>query len=259
MRRWRGQILAEIYPPLGSRDVDTIVAEIRRLEPDAVLNTLNGDSNVAFFERLRAAGTTPQKTPTISFSIAEEELRSLPVHLMVSDYAAWSYFQSIQNAGNIRFVRDFKRRYGEERVTSDPIEMAYVAPHIWAAAVASAGSVEPPLVRAAAVGRSFRAAEGMIHIDRVNHHSWKPVHIGRVRGDGQFDIVWSSERPIRPEPFPALRSRQEWTQFLAELNKRWGGRWVSPASGVSLFYSNPHAEPQFAQRPETRRSKDAAR
>src|SRR5262249_62074198 len=104
-----------------------------------ILNTINGDSNVAFFRALRAAGVTPDRIPTISFSISEEELSSLSLKNVVGDYAAWNYFQTVDRPQNHAFVKRFQARYGNQRVISDPMEAAYFGVHLWAQAVEEAG------------------------------------------------------------------------------------------------------------------------
>jgi len=226
---WRGRIVGEEYVPLGSSDLEPIARAIAAAQPDAILNTLNGDSNIAFFTALRAAGITPARVPTMSFSLAEQEIRSLPADTIAGDYAAWNYFQSLDTGENQQFVRSFKARYGADRVTSDPIEAAYVGVHLWAAAASAAGSPEPAAVRAAVADRSIRGPGGMIYIDPENRHAWKTVRIGRIRPDGQFQVVWSSEYPIRPVPYPPQRTVQAWEELLKQLQTSWGGRWVKPS------------------------------
>jgi urea transport system substrate-binding protein len=228
VKAWHGTIAGEEYLRLGSRDVEPIVRAIVAAKPDAILNTLNGDTNIAFFKALRAAGVTPARIPTMSFSIAENELQTLPKDMMTGDYAAWNYFQSIDTDANQTFVQAFKARYGQNRVTSDPIETAYAGVNLWAAAVAAAGTPEVDAVRKAIGDRSQRGPGGMIYVDPGNHHTWKTVRIGRIRPDGQFDIVWSSEYPIRPVPYPPQRTAQAWDGMLQQLFTSWGGHWVKP-------------------------------
>ena len=225
---WRAQIVGEEYVRLGERDMSAVIKSILASKPDVILNTLNGDSNIAFFESLRAAGITPAAVPTISFSIAENELQSLPRDKMAGDYAAWNYFQSIDTAVNQQFVDAFKARYGAARATSDPLEAAYVGVHLWAAAVTAAGTSDVRKVRQAIADRSQRGPGGMIYIDPENRHAWKTVRIGQIRPDGQFDIVWSSEYPIRPIPYPPQRTVQAWDAMLQQLYTSWGNRWVRP-------------------------------
>jgi urea transport system substrate-binding protein len=225
---WRGQVVGEEYVRLGERDMSGVIKAIVAAKPEVILNTLNGDSNVAFFDALRAAGITAAAVPTISFSIAENELQSLPREKMAGDYAAWNYFQSIDTAINQQFVQAFKARYGAGRATSDPLEAAYVGVHLWAAAVTSAGTTDVKKVRAAVANRSQRGPGGMVYVDPENRHTWKTVRIGQIRPDGQFDIVWSSEYPIRPVPYPPQRTVQAWEAMLQQLYASWGNRWVRP-------------------------------
>lgn len=230
-----GEIVGEAYAPLGGRDLAGIVDAIARARPDVILNTINGDSNVAFFQALRRAGISPAKIPTVSFSIAETELATMGVKDFVGDYAAWNYFQSVDSEENRRFVEGLRRRMGPGTTASDPMEAAYLSVHLWARAVQEAGTTASAAVLEALADESFPAPEGVVHIDALTHHTWKTVRIGRVRDDGQFEIVWDSGRPVRPTPFPAYRSRAEWEAFLTTLFVRWGGRWVNegPTPGGS--------------------------
>ena len=223
-----GEIVGEEYLLLGSSDVDELVKKIVDTKPDAIFNSINGDSNLAFFKALRAAGITPDKIPTISFSIAEAELQAMGAADFAGDYAAWNYFQSIDSEKNNEFVAKFKKTYGASRVTDDPIEAGYFGVHLWAKAVKDAGTTEIEAVRKALPKQSFEAPEGMVYIDGENQHTWKIVRIGKIRPDGQFEIVWSSEKPIRPVPFPVYRSKVEWNQFLTDLFKSWGDKWANP-------------------------------
>jgi urea transport system substrate-binding protein len=196
-----------------------------------ILNTINGDSNVAFFQALRAAGVTPQKIPTLSFSIGETELQHLGSHGMAGDYAAWNYFQSLATPENKRFIEAFRRTAGPNAVTSDPVEAAYFGVHLWAQAVREAETTDPDAVRKAIRGQGFAAPEGLVYIDGETQHTWKTVRIGRIREDGQFDIVWESRKPVRPLPFPIFRTRREWENHLSDLQKAWGGLWANPKAG----------------------------
>jgi urea transport system substrate-binding protein len=221
-----GQVVGELYVPLGSRDMTDIVNEIGRARPDVILNTINGDSNAVFFHALRQAGISPAQSPTVSFSIAETELATMGVKDFVGDYAAWNYFQSVDSEENRRFVEGLRRRTGAT-TASDPMEAAYLSVHLWARAVKEAGATEATAVLETLADQSFAAPEGVVYVDAATRHTWKTVRIGRIRSDGQFDIVWDSRRPVRPTPFPAYRSRAEWETFLTTLFDRWGGRWVN--------------------------------
>lgn len=225
----RGDIVGEEYFLLGSRDVAAVVAKIKATRPKLILNTINGDTNVEFFKALRAAGITPAEIPVMSFSVGEEELRSLGGgETLAGNYAAWNYFQTTDTPENAAFVANYKKRYGADRVTSDPIEAGYFGVHLWAQAVTAAASADATQVRLAVRKQSFLAPEGMVYVDLDNLHTWKGVRIGKIRPDGQFDIVWRSQRPVRPVPYPIYRTKAEWDEFLAALYKSWGNRWENP-------------------------------
>ncbi len=229
----RGEIIGEEYALLGSNNVADMVQKIVKTKPDIILNTINGDTNVVFFEALRAAGVTPEKIPTISFSIAEDELRSMNPGKMAGDYAVWNYFQSIDSKENREFVRRFKDKYGADRVTDDPIEAGYFGVYLWAQAVKDAGNVDVSAVRKAILNQSFNAPGGIVTVDSENQHTWKTVRIGRIKADGQFDIVWSSDKAIRPVPYPVYKSKTEWEKLLADLYNGWGQNWANPSKEMS--------------------------
>ena len=222
------EIVGEEYLLLGNSDVGDMVRKIAAARPDIILNTINGDSNVAFFRALRAASITPNQTPTISFSIAEEELSSLSVKDLIGDYAAWNYFQTVDRPQNRQFVERFQAKHGKQRVVSDPMEAAYFGVHLWAQAVAEAGEASTSKIRQAIRGQSFDAPEGMVRIDRETLHTSKTFRIGRITKDNRFEVVFSSETPIEPIPYPTTRSKGDWDAFLLDLNLGWGGRWANP-------------------------------
>jgi urea transport system substrate-binding protein len=224
----RGEVVGENYIRLGSRDVKEAVRKISQLRPDVILNTINGDTNVAFFRELRAAGITPKEVPTMSFSVAEDELHILGASEMAGDYASWNYFQSIAGDANAAFVKNFKGKYGQQRVTDDPMEAGYFGVYLWAQAVTDVNSANVRAVRQAIKHQSFNAPEGLVYIDGENQHTWKTVRIGKIRKDGQFEIVWTSDRPVRPVPYPIFRLRTEWELFLQSLYDGWGGHWANP-------------------------------
>ena len=212
-----GQVIAERYLPLGSSDMAATVAEIQQLRPDAILNTINGDSNFNFFQALQT--TDAKNTPILSFSVSEGELATYTELSLDAHYAVWSYFQSIDTVNNRRFVADYQRLFGAHRVTSDPIEAAYVGVNIWAQAAQDVGSVEPEQVNNAVLLQTFDAPSGMVSVDKATRHTWKRVRIGKTQPDGQFKELQASPYPIRPEPFPSYRSNAEWQQIVEEISE----------------------------------------
>lgn len=222
-----GEVLADEYILLGSQEVDSIILKIKELQPDVILNNINGDSNIAFFQGLRQAGITAAQIPVFSFSVAEDELRSLDVEQMVGNYVAWNYFQSVKTPENERFVNNYQEKYGQNRVTDDPIEAGYISVYLWAEAVKAAGTTDLEFVKKKLPNRSFQAPQGLVYIDDETQHIWKTVRIGRILDDGQIDIVWDSHKPVRPQPFPKSRSRKSWEVFLESLYQGWDQKWAN--------------------------------
>ncbi|MCS6835739.1 MAG: urea ABC transporter substrate-binding protein [Anaerolineae bacterium] len=228
-----GEIVGEAYLLLGDTAVQPIIETIIQTQPDFILNTINGDSNIAFFDGLRAANIRSEDIPTLSFSIAEPELQTLTLDNVVGDYAAWTYFQSIDRPENQAFVERFHARYGEDRVISDPMEAAYFGVYLWSQAVTDAGDTHPQVVRRAMHRQSFNAPQGVVYVDPQTQHVWKTVLVGQIGADGQFKVVWSSVNPVRPLPYlAAYRTQGEWDAFLHNLYMGWGQRWANPGTEV---------------------------
>lgn len=233
------ELAGEDYIFFGSRDVDGVVSAIVRAKPDVIFSTVVGDTNLAFYERLRRAGIGPERSPVISFSIAEDELSAMVPADTEGHYAAWSYFQSIDRPENGEFVRRFKAKYGSNRVTSDVIAAAYNSVYLWAQAVTEAGTEEVARVRQSILRQSLDAPEGVIAIDRETQHTWRPFYLARMRADGQFDIVSTTEKPIQPIPYPFGRSRSAWDAFLNDLYAGWGNQWANPVDRAQSHAPRP--------------------
>jgi urea transport system substrate-binding protein len=204
-----GKSVGEDYIPLGSNDVQPAIAKIKQALPNGgvIYNTLNGDTNIAFFRELQASGLHPDKYPSMSVSIAEEEVKAIGIDYLLGHYAAWNYFQTVKTPASEKFVQAFKAKYGSDRVVNDPMEAGYIMVYLWKQAVEKAKTADHlEKVKAAAYGQSFDAPEGKVTIN-VNHHLSKFVRIGEVKDDGLFQIVYESKDAVKPIP---------WNQFLAE-------------------------------------------
>jgi urea transport system substrate-binding protein len=196
-----GSLIAEEYVPLGHTDFNAIIAKIKKEKPDVIFNSLNGDSNVAFFKQLKDAGIGAKDLTTMSVSIAEEEIRGIGAQYLEGHYAVWNYYQTTDTPENKKFVEAYKAKFGKDRVTADPIEAAYIAVYLWAAAVEKAGSTDVEKVKAAAKGIEFKAPGGTVKIDGDNQHIYKTVRIGQVQADGMFKEVFSTGTPVKPDPY----------------------------------------------------------
>ncbi|WP_416374705.1 urea ABC transporter substrate-binding protein [Marinovum sp.] len=198
------------YTPFGHSDWATIVADVVALGADGkqvgVISTINGDANIGFYKELAAAGISADDIPVVAFSVGEEELSGLDTSNLVGHLAAWNYFQSAETDANAEFIETWKARMGEERVTNDPMEAHYIGFNMWANAVEAAETTEVDAVRTAMYGQEFPNLTGGTAVMLPNHHLAKPVLIGEITEDGQFDIVsQTAEVP-----------GDAWTDFLPE-------------------------------------------
>jgi urea transport system substrate-binding protein len=218
-----GKVVGEDYIPLGGTEVTPIIAKIKAAMPNGgvIYNSLNGDSNVAFFKQLQGAGMGPDKYPSMSVSIAEEEVKAIGVEYLKGHYAAWNYFQTVENPASKTFVAAFKKKYGDDRVVNDPMECAYNAVYLWKQAVEKATTADDlEKVRMAALGQTFEAPQGKITMEN-SHHLSKFVRIGEVGEDGLFKIAYESKTAVKPQP---------WNQFVADT-KGFGCDWSDPKKG----------------------------
>jgi urea transport system substrate-binding protein len=195
------EVLGEEYTPLGHTEYSTLVNKVVQAKPDAVFNTLNGDSNVAFFKQLKSAGVSAESMPVLSVSVAEEEVTGIGVDNIVGQPVAWNYYQTTETPANDAFVKAYKAKYGQNKVTSDPMEAGYNAVYLWAEAVKKANSTEVEAVKKAAGGIALERPEGLVTIDGENQHMYKTARIGIIQPDGLIKQVWDSGKPIKPDPF----------------------------------------------------------
>lgn len=211
-------MVGEEYMPLGGTEFSTIIAKIGEAKPDAIFNTLNGDSNVAFFKQFKDAGYTAESLPVMSVSVAEEEVRGIGTDILTGHLVAWNYYQTTDTPENAKFVAAYKAAYGEDRVTADPIEAGYFGVYLWKALVEAAGSFEVDAIKEIAKTATieFNAPEGLVKIEGSNHHTWKTVRIGKIREDGLIDEVFASDGPIKPDPY---LEGFEWAKDIADAMK----------------------------------------
>ena len=213
------------YTPFGHSDWQTEVAAIKSFaaagKRTAVISTINGDANVPFYKELANAGIKASDIPVIAFSVGEEELAGIDTKNLVGHLAAWNYFQSVKNPTNDGFIkqwRDFIKN--PKRVTNDPMEAHYIGFKMWMQAVEQAGTTDVDAVRQAMYGQKVKAPSGFVEVMNTNHHLSKPVMIGEIQANGQFDIVWQTKDAIKADA---------WSPYLAEDKGKvadWTYPWV---------------------------------
>lgn len=215
--------ILEEYTPFGHSDYQTIVANIKKFAAEgkktAVVSTINGDSNVPFYKELGNAGLKAKDVPVVAFSVGEEELRGVDTKPLVGHLAAWNYFMSVKNPTNAAWIKQWSAYAKEKKLptadkplTNDPMEATYIGIHMWAQAVEKAKSTDTDKVIAAMAGQTFKAPSGFVAtMDPNNHHLHKPVLIGEVKADGQFNVVWKTKGPIKAQP---------WSPFIEGNDKK---------------------------------------
>ena len=205
--------IMEEYTPFGHADYQTIIGNIKKFaagKKTAVVSTINGDSNVPFYKELGNQGLKATDVPVVAFSVGEEELRGVDTKPLVGHLAAWNYFMSIKSPANTAFIKtwsDYAKAkniagHKDKPLTNDPMEATYIGIHMWKQAVEKAKSTDTDKVIAAMAGQTFKAPGGMTAtMDMKNHHLHKPVFIGEVKADGQFNVVWKTPAPVKAKPW----------------------------------------------------------
>ena len=213
------------YTPFGHSDWQTIVAEIKKFasagKKTAVVSTINGDANVPFYKELANQGVKAEDIPVVAFSVGEEELAGIDTKNLVGHLAAWNYFQSVDSPTNKPFIKQWHSFIkNPKRVTNDPMEATYIGFKMWVQAVRQAGTTQVDAVRQAMYGQNVNSPSGFDIAMNTNHHLSKPVMIGEIQSDGQFEIVWQTSKTIKADA---------WSPYLpesAKLTANWAYPWV---------------------------------
>lgn len=211
------------YTPFGQSDWQSIVADIKRFgsagKRTAVVSTINGDANVPFYRELGNQGVSSEDIPVIAFSVGEEELSGVDTRPLVGHMAAWNYFQSVETPANAEFIAKWHAFIGDSRrVTNDPMEATYIGFNMWVKAVEKAGTTDVDAVEQAMIGIETPNLSGGMAVMNKNHHLSKPVLIGEIQANGQFEVVWETE---------GLVAGDAWSKFL-EGSKDLISDWTYP-------------------------------
>src|SRR6478735_7958008 len=211
------------YTPFGHSDWQSIVSDIKKFgsagKKTAVVSTINGDANVPFYKELSNQKISAEDIPVVAFSVGEEELAGIDTKPLVGHLAAWNYFMSVKTPANESFKTKWaayakaKKLPGADKpLTNDPMEATYIGIQMWKQAVEKAKSTDTDKVVVAMAGQKFNAPDGFtIKMDEKNHHLWKPVFIGEIQANGQFNVVWKTKGPIRAQP---------WSQYIEGNEKK---------------------------------------
>ncbi len=217
--------IMENYTPFGHSDWQTIVADVKKFassgKKTAVVSTINGDANVPFYKELGNQGISAEDTPVVAFSVGEEELAGLDTGPLVGHLAAWNYFMSVDTPENAEFIKKWHAFIKDKkRVTNDPMEAAYIGFKMWTQAVEQAGTTDVDAVRQAMYGQEVKNLTGGVAVMNTNHHLSKPVLIGEIQDNGQFDVVTSTDGVVVGDA---------WSDYIpesAKLTADWTYPWV---------------------------------
>ncbi len=217
--------IMENYTPFGHSDWQTIVSDVKKFasagKKTAVVSTINGDANVPFYKELANQGIKAEDIPVIAFSVGEEELAGLDTKPLVGHLAAWNYFMSVDTPENEAFIKKWKAFIKDpKRVTNDPMEATYIGFSMWVQAVEQAGTTDVDAIRQAMYGQKVKNLTGGIAVMNTNHHLSKPVLIGEIQADGQFEVVWKTAGVVKGDA---------WSNYIpesAKLTADWTYPWV---------------------------------
>lgn len=237
LQAFGAEVVGESFLPLGASDVSAVVADILAEQPDMILNTLNGSTNRYFFRKLREAGVSSREIPTLSFSLDDTERRHCGLANTAGDYVAWTYYEDLEHPMNDAFVNSFRQIHGTDEPVSDPMYTAYMGVRLWAAAAARAYDCPlqnfdhhcaPQAIDQYLGWQNVDSAMGRLFMHRGNRHLFKIARVARLLESGGARIVWESDIPVRPEPYPPFRSVAGWDALLESLSTDWGGQWTAP-------------------------------
>ncbi len=217
--------ILENYTPFGFSDWQTEVGKIKAFgsagKKTAVVSTINGDANVPFYKELANEGIKASDIPVMAFSVGEEELSGMDTSNLVGHLAAWNYFESVKTPENAEFIKNWHAFIkNDKRTTNDPMEATYIGFKMWTQAVEQAGTTDVNAVRQAMYGQKVKAPSGFTAVMNTNHHLSKPVMIGEIQPNGQFEIVWQTKNAIKADA---------WSPFLPEDKGKvadWTFPWV---------------------------------
>ncbi|MBL7002901.1 MAG: urea ABC transporter substrate-binding protein [Gammaproteobacteria bacterium] len=212
------RLVGEKYIPLGSLDMEKIISDIKKKNPSGIINTINGDSNIAFFRALKDQNLT--HIPIMSFSLSETEINKIGGNLFDNSFITVNYLASSKHKGNSDFIKKFQQKYGASHSVGSVMAMSYIAVKLWANTVNEINSKQVDHIRKAISNKSINGPAGVISVDPESKYIWQTIYIGKLQKSGLVEQVWSSEKPIRPKPFPMAHSQDSWLRALKKIETK---------------------------------------
>lgn len=212
------RLVGERYVPLGGIDMRRVISDIKDKKPVGIINTINGDSNKAFFKALADNGL--DDIPVMSFSIGEREVEKIGKQYLKNHYVTVNYMESIPSQENLTFIRSFQDKYGENKAVGGAMISAYSAVKLWAKTVNESKTMDSSHVRKAMSNKSIHGPSGVISVEPKSGYIWQTVHVGKIQANGSILAIWNSKKPIRPKPFPMAHSQETWLRMLKKIETR---------------------------------------
>ena len=217
-----GKTLGVAYIPLGSEKVTKLIDKLKKLQPDFIVNTINGDSNIAFFNELTKQEL---RIPSISFSLTGSHVAAIDKNAYPYMYTSWTYFKKFKTSANKVFLDAYKKRYSSVVNVNDAAISAYTAVYLLKQAVLEAPNLKPMMIREKLLRQSRSSPAGPVYIDPYNHHTWRTAMIAKTAADGSFIPIWLSRSPIPPVVYPKFKTKIEWEFFIYQLYLKWNNAW----------------------------------
>ncbi len=223
------KIVGEEYKLLGATNFDDTIEKIKSQKPSFIINTLNGDSNIAFFKALSDNNISLINTPVFSFSITENELEKISQYIgtkaLEGSYLTWSYFSSIESKENQELKSLFKKRFGNDIIVTDPMYTAYMGVKLYEQNVKKHGCYKTKTTKKNLAKESIGGVAGVVAMDAKNNHTWKEVRIAKINADAKAVVIWESEALQKAKPFPEYINTHEMLNYEKELYQRWNSRY----------------------------------
>ena len=209
------EVVAERYIPLmpSKNEINSALSDILEKRPNVIFSTIVGSGTKLFYRKYWSAGMRPESMPIVSLTTSEAEVADIGVEAAYGHITASPYFQSVDRSKNKSFVNKYHVMFGNVECTNACCEAAYFQVHLYANALRYTRSNETDKIRAAALGASYDAPQGLVSIDKDNHHTYLWPKIGRINSKGQFDIIHSSDQAVKPDPY--MVHFQEKFQYLS--------------------------------------------
>lgn len=223
-----GEVLNTQYFPLGSTDVTSVVKDIVAKKPQIIFNTINGDTNIAFFQELKKQTQNGARPLVISTSMAESDINKIGKENLIGDIFSWTYYSELQNPANEKFLKAYKLKYGNIDNINETAVNAYAGVYLWKQAAERLTILSPSYTGSMIIRASIGSPGGIIYVDPRTQNAWRSIILTQVNKKGQYQTLWTSSQPIEPIIYPAFKTKAQWYLFEYNLFVQWGNSWANP-------------------------------